>query len=361
MGRSSTIHELTAIIARNRRLGVPTLAPERRLAASLGVSRYEIKSAIAILKAKGMVEPRHGSGVYLKNPSATIATKAAKRKATTIAVGFLSKLNPGDIYYMKLFDALETAAAVDGVELSFHGDLRRQEEQSRLKELASANKIRGFLVAPGVPGRFILEMAGLVATVGIVNPNACGRSINCVEVNHHSQGLKAAEHLIKQGCRRLGFITDTPLSIGCQEQIAGMRAAAAFTGGVLDDGFVRSIPRVLASARRQNPHFWRQLAGVDGFLVRDDLMADLVVRRLAETGIRVPDDLLIVGVNNYLAGRVFKIPLTSIDTRLDTICAEAIGILQRQRSSRGGKVIHVLVEPELIIRMSTARAESPRL
>jgi GntR family transcriptional repressor for pyruvate dehydrogenase complex len=59
------------------------LMTERELAAELGVGRSTIREAITALRAQGIVEVRHGEGIYLLNRSEDLITSLAKELVAT--------------------------------------------------------------------------------------------------------------------------------------------------------------------------------------------------------------------------------------------------------------------------------------
>jgi LacI family transcriptional regulator len=78
------------------------------------------------------------------------------------------------------------------------------------------------------------------------------------------------------------------------------------------------------------------------------------IRRFAEEGIQVPDDLSIIGVDNAPYSPYLSKSLTTIDGHVDEMCEIAVRILLNKVESRKfGLIQNVSIKPELIIRETT--------
>jgi len=89
----------------------------------------------------------------------------------------------------------------------------------------------------------------------------------------------------------------------------------------------------------------------------NDLLALGVLQRSRELGVRLPEELSVVGFDNVLFGGLALVPLTTIDSRIQEIGARATRIvLDRIDGRAGGEPTQVVLEPSLVVRESTAPA-----
>lgn len=114
------------------------LPPERELADRLHVSRASIKQAVVVLEVQGLVESRHGGGVYLRTsslnpePVATLVDRRRRlpdvldaREAIETKLAELAALRRTDDDLAAIDAALEIMRAeIDGGELGEDGDRR---------------------------------------------------------------------------------------------------------------------------------------------------------------------------------------------------------------------------------------------
>jgi DNA-binding LacI/PurR family transcriptional regulator len=135
------------------------------------------------------------------------------------------------------------------------------------------------------------------------------RSVVVGSDNQHG-GVSAAERFMALGRRQLLFVGDTRHA-EVQERLLGFRkrleraqlkvhtlTPAAFTFGA---GFTAV-----------QAHLARSSAPPDGLFAASDLLAMGALRALGDAGLRVPDDVSVIGYDDSPAGQTFAPPLTSV-------------------------------------------------
>jgi len=132
-----------------------------------------------------------------------------------------------------------------------------------------------------------------------------------VVIDNVGCGFMAAEHLVRQGCRRIAIITSDLERDVYAQRYKGFRLALekyhiAFTEELLITGGIDN--GVLAAQ-----HVLQLRSLPDGLFITNDLAAAVCMHTLSEAGIRVPDDIAIVGFNNDPVGRLITPALTTID------------------------------------------------
>lgn len=141
--------------------------------------------------------------------------------------------------------------------------------------------------------------------------NSC--SSGTVVIDNARCGYLATEHLIRQGCKRIAIITTDLKRNVYKQRYKGFREALdsygmAFSEELLvmegggTDGGMDAAQKVL----RMDPL-------PDGLFITNDLTAAVCMHTLNEAGIRVPEDIAIVGFNNDPVGRLITPALTTID------------------------------------------------
>jgi len=130
--------------------------------------------------------------------------------------------------------------------------------------------------------------------------------------NSHS-GYLATEHLIRQGCRRIAIVTSSLERSVYAQRFTGFRSALrqyniSFSHDLMIISDIDSESGVEAAMRilGMNPL-------PDGLFITSDLVAAVCIRTLQEAGVRVPEDIAVVGFNNDPVGRLITPKLTTID------------------------------------------------
>jgi LacI family transcriptional regulator len=187
-----------------------------------------------------------------------------------------------------------------------------------------------------------------------------GISANFVGINDESAGRMATEHLIDQGCKAVAHIRGRENSTGAQ-RFAGYRRALKARGMPFVDSLVASCRTVDVDSERQGAEAMRLLLKQkripDGVFVYNDPVALGAVTEILASGLRIPEDVAVVGCGNLLYNDALRIPLTSVDQKCQAIgerTAEILlGILESKERPQPRSII---LEPSLAIRASSLRS-----
>jgi len=160
-------------------------------------------------------------------------------------------------------------------------------------------------------------------------------------------GQMAAGHLLDIGFKRLGFygISNAWYS---RERHAGFASAARQAGAECDSLLVPvsySAPNQL----RQLERWLRALRPPVGILASIDMRAVMIVDACARIGLRVPDDVAVMGVNNdRFVCEQGPVPITSVDRNDWKVGWEAAAMLDCLMSGQTPPVNPVLIEPRRV-------------
>lgn len=128
-------------------------------------------------------------------------------------------------------------------------------------------------------------------------------------------GRLATGHLLDRGARRIAFVGDSRQPEMAQRHAGYLQAHRARGVAPLTDSPTPwplpvedpgdQVIQLVTEILRREP-------ATDGFFAGSDLMAMAVVRRLRQTGRRVPEDVLVAGYGDTVAAAQFHPPLTSV-------------------------------------------------
>ena len=97
----------------------------------------------------------------------------------------------------------------------------------------------------------------------------------------------------------------------------------------------------------------------DGVFCYNDPVAIGAMRAISEAGLKVPDDIAVVGAGNVHYSDFLAVPLTTVDQGTSEIGKRAANLLlERIASKRSLRPRKVLIVPKLVIRQSTRRPNS---
>ncbi len=182
---------------------------------------------------------------------------------------------------------------------------------------------------------------------------------DCVTYDDEGGGRLAVEHLLAVGRRRIAHVTGPRHHHSASARFRGWERALADAGlppvrpdlafGAWSEEWGRQAAAVLAA----------EVPDLDGIFCGSDQVARGVIDGLRDVGRRVPDDVAVVGFDDWdvmVTGR--RPMLTSIDPNLSTVGRVAAEHLLAGIEGAPRRGLH-LIAPRLVVRESTA-ARPPR-
>jgi LacI family transcriptional regulator len=165
-----------------------------------------------------------------------------------------------------------------------------------------------------------------------------GMPANFVGVDDVAVGRMATEHLISVGCRRIAHIRGpaTSTAIG---RLEGYNQALAGHDLSQFQGFVLTGRSADVDAWISGNEAMKKLLALDprpdGVFCYNDPIAIGVIDAIVEAGLRVPQDIAVIGCGNLHFDKSLRVPLSSVDQQ-----SRAIG-------ERAGKLVLSLIEAKV--------------
>ena len=194
--------------------------------------------------------------------------------------------------------------------------------------------------------------------------NIC-KSLDYVWVDLGIGTRAAMTHLLESGCRRIPFlVTEWGLTSGDARRYA-------YQAVMQEWGCEQEL--IFLPEREQEVHSWRSKARArmrdyvtengcpDGLFCFSDDLAIGAYRGLRDLGIRIPDDIALVGCDGIEDALYLDTPLSTIEQPYEAMCVEAWRLLQRRMTTPDAPLEQVILTPKLILRESSRRvAHSPQ-
>jgi len=165
-------------------------------------------------------------------------------------------------------------------------------------------------------------------------------------------GMLATEHLIKLGHRRIGHLKGTVASTAAL-RFEGYKKALAKHKLPLNESLVRECG-FTEKAGYESMRAWLKEGRVtSAIFAANDPAAIGAMSAITEAGLRIPEDVAIVGGGNIHYGDMLKVPLTTVAwSTLEMGQAAARLSIELVEGKKGRKEHHVIVAPELVVRES---------
>ena len=184
-----------------------------------------------------------------------------------------------------------------------------------------------------------------------------GLAANFVGVNDEAVGRTATEHLIREGRRRIAHIRGRDNSTG-SGRFEGYRQALLRSGLDYSENLVVARPSVDVDSVRLGAEAMRILLRrrprPDAVFAYNDPLAIGAMDAILGAGLRIPEDIAIIGCGNLHYNSSLRVPLSSIDQRSSEIGQRTADILLQAISAKTKpQPVSVILDSALVVRESS--------
>jgi LacI family transcriptional regulator len=270
----------------------------------------------------------------------------------TLAYVMLDAANP---FFTDVAAGIEDVAEQAGFSLYMCNSGNRSEREAAYLDHLVQQRVQGILITPLNPEADHLSAVPRRGTPLVIVDRTKGDDSLCsVAVDDVLGGHMAVEHLVDRGHRRIAYVGG-PASIG-QVRDRGEGADKAARDGGVDE---ITVVTTAATTVREGRLAGERLLGLPSTrrptaaFCANDLLALGLLQQVVTSGLRVPDDLAIVGYDDiYFAGAA-AVPLTSVRQPRHHLGSRAAELVLAEAADPSHAHEQVVFLPELIARTST--------
>ena len=225
-------------------------------------------------------------------------------------------------------------------------------------EVLLDRSVDGIIVAaaePNIRGDLFKKLQSHKIPYVLIDRLPSGFEGHFVGVTDEEIGLMATEHLVEQGCRRIAHLRGPANSTGIG-RLRGYRRALA-------KHRLEAKPEYVVSGQHEDSTGYegmRKLLGVspqpDGVFCYNDPVAAGAIKAILEAGLKVPDDIAVIGAGNVHYSDLLRVPLSTIDQSSTLIGETAADLLvECIEAKKPLPARRTLITPRLIVRESSRR------
>ncbi|MCK9869118.1 LacI family DNA-binding transcriptional regulator [Nocardiopsis dassonvillei] len=339
----------------NARRGVGITEVARRAGVSPGTVSNVLNRPERVAEATRLrVEAAITELDYVRNSS---GSSLRSGRSESVGLLVLDVTNP---FFTEVARGVEDEAAGSGLAVVLLNSAEKRERQQRNVRLLAEQRAAGAVVMPVDDDLSDLLWLSRQGTFWVaLDRGDVAEDVGCsVSVDNHAGGMAAGRHLIGLGHETVTFLTGPFAIEQVRRRHEGLRDA--FTEAGLDpDARVRvveqpllnpeqgerAVDAILSGGPRQRPR---------AVFCANDQLALGVMKGLGQRGLRVPEDMSVVGYDNVDFADLVHPGLTTVAQPKYELGRAAMRLLESELNH--GEHVHerVLFTPELVVRGSTA-------
>lgn len=337
------------------------VATIRDVAEAAGVS---IATVSAVLNASARVSPAREARVRRAVADLGYAPQRSARSLRQGKTMMLSLIvtdiaNP---FYGAIAGIIESEADKRGYALLLSNTGDDEAKESRYLGHARGHNVDGLILAiTGPQDRYTAEWRQNIGVPTIlIDRDLPALDLECVSTDNRLAGELAGRHLVALGHCRIGAVLGPDHLSPAAGRSEGFFAALA-------DGDTDRDPALFRRADFHTPDAYVKCQALlamperpTAIFVANNLMAIGAMRAVSEAGLRVPDDLSVVGIDDFEWSTAFYPRLTTVSQPLEAIGRRAVERLMNLLDGNPPMSPRKdLLRPELIVRDSCAQPRRP--
>jgi len=263
-------------------------------------------------------------------------------------------------FFAEIATALSAAVGGRGYSVIISSSEQDPEEEIRQIRHLLARRLDALAVAAsGLSTEIFEQMNRSRKPYVLIDQELPGLSANFVGVDDVEVGKMATDHLVAMGCRTIAHLRGKN-GMTSIRRFEGYRKALERSGLAYDESLVVTCSKTDTDSFSEGAEAMSKLLmqqnRPDGVFCYNDPLAIGAMNVIHQAGLRIPEDIAIIGCGNLYYNDSLRVPLSSVDQHTKTIGERAGEILlDLIESGDQSHTRSVILTPRLVVRASTAR------
>ncbi|WP_103353513.1 LacI family DNA-binding transcriptional regulator [Amycolatopsis sp. CA-128772] len=261
-------------------------------------------------------------------------------------------LDLGNPFFVDVARGAEQAAHAEGLNVITGNSGQRSELEASYLAMFAEQRVRGVLLSPVATSGEALRTFRRTGTPYVfVDRKVPASEASSVSVDDVAGGALAGRHLLETGHRRIAFVNGPAFLTQCRDREQGLRTAMA--GSPAELTVLEAIGLDVTSGRDAGARLLGMSPRPTAVFCANDLLALGVLQAMVGAGVRVPEEMAIVGYDDIEFAGAAAVPLTSVRQPARRLGRTAAELLLAETSDPKPERQAVVFTPELVVREST--------
>ncbi len=329
----------------------------RDVAALAGVS---INTVSRVLNDKGEVSPETKDKIqeaiktlkYRPNP---FARSLVSKQSRIIGQIVTDCTNPNNAQQIR---SVQNLTAEQGYSVMLVDTAEEHSREVAAIELMVEKMVDGFLITPlQYDNSHLFKLKEEVNLPFVLtNRNIPELAVDVVLHNNFAGTYQATRYLVGLGHKHIAYITSRRQVWTVAERLGGYREGLLEAGLDFDESLVIQTNLNLESAFEATKNLLKLHPRPTAIFAYNDMMAIGVLKALKEAGLKIPEDISLVGYDDIIYSQFLEVPLTTVRQKTRELAEIAASVLLRRITNPNVPLEKIVLEPELVVRNSTGPA-----
>ncbi len=263
-------------------------------------------------------------------------------------------INTADTFYASIIQGINDRCFGQGYSMMLCSTNENADKELEYINLMRKKQVEGLLLYPLQQDfRYLDTLSNIGLPFVLMNRHAETLDSHYVTNDNVAGTYAATRYLIQQGHHKIMYICAKPEASSGKERIAGCQKAVEEAGLSSDALIIRYCEETIDGCYRLVQGEIEKELEATAVFVWDDRMALGAMKAIYETGLRIPEDIAVVGYDDIETAEYFIPPLTTVRQptfQIGEIAADIL--LEHLTSDIYEDTQHVVLKPELVIRES---------
>ncbi len=282
-----------------------------------------------------------------------VARNLRKMETRLITILVADITNP---FFNEIIRGIERVARENGYSVLLADSENDPGQENAYGNLLAAKRTDGMILMNGrMPAGLILaDGAAADAPIVVACEYLPNLDLPTIQIDNIDAAKRATEHLLRLGHRRIGFVTGPVWNVLSRDRLYGYRDAILEGGLQFDDSLVVTGNFSIQSGIAAMESLLKLTPRPTGIFASNDEMAIGAIRAARDAGLRVPQDVSIVGFDDIRFAAFVDPPLTTIRQPGQEIGRRAMAQLVKILAGERVAERRLILPTELVVRGSTA-------
>lgn len=281
-----------------------------------------------------------------------VAQRLRSTRKTNRLIGLLIPdiQNP---FYVDVIRGIEQYAYANNSAVVIGNFSQNEEREKFYIDILKSESVDAFIVAP-FPGmnNYVEELVQEGFAVVCIDRGLTNMDVDVVKVDNFKGAFDAVEHLIKIGHKRIAHLTGNPLIPTSLERISGYEAALRKYGFSIDQDIVKGRDSDYRSGVELTAELLDLPNPPNAIFTANNLLTLGSLETIHHRGLRIPEDIAIVGFDDMYWSMSLNPPLTAVRQSGFEIGRTAIELLYMRIADPNRSKVNVILKTELMVRKS---------